>query len=66
MFRPAVHKNTLSVFLEKKKRIDLKTLLKLDQNKNAYISISMDELPEKHKEFIDSSSKISLARHRRV
>ena len=51
---------------KKKKRIDLKTLLKLDQNKNAYISISVDELPGKHKEFIDSSSKISLARHRPV
>ena len=44
----------------------MKTLFKEDQNKNAYISISIDELPGKHKEFIDSSSKISLARHRRV
>ena len=35
----------------------------MDQNENAYFSISVDELPEKRKEFIDSSSKISLAHH---
>ena len=44
----------------------MKTLFKVDQNENAYISIRVDELPEKHKEFIDSSSKISLVHHRRV
>ena len=49
-----------------KKRIDLKTLFKVDQNENEYLTISVNELPEKHKEFIDSSSKISLAHHGRV
>ena len=59
-FRPAVHTNTLSVFIQKK-RIDMKTLFKVDQNENAYLSIGVVELPENQKEFIDSSSKISLA-----
>ena len=44
-FRPSVHTYTPSIFI--KKRIDLKTLLKVDQNENAHVSYSSGQSNKK-------------------
>ena len=45
-FRPSAHTYTPSIFI--KKRIDLKTLLKVDQNENAHVSYSSGQSNKKN------------------
>ena len=57
-FRRSVNTNTLSIFI--KKRIDLKTLLKVDQNENAHMSYSSGQSKTRRNENDDRKY------HRRV